>query len=168
MYDIKRIEARCKELSAKVNDTFNIPVELNGRLTRTLGRVTQMQAGKIWKSTKMEISKALLATATDESVEAVIDHEWAHYYVTKSTGEYHGHDSAFKRVCAMIGCTNDGTQTRVERTVSESAMYKYVVRCNNCNEDIAFYTRMCSTLKNIDECYCKRCGKYNLSVTQNW
>ena len=168
MYDIKRIEERCNKLSKKFGDTFDIPVILNGRLTRTLGRVTQMQVGKKWQSTKMEISKALLATATDSSIESVIDHEWVHYYITKLTGEYHGHDSEFKRMCAMIGCSNDGTQTRVERTISESAMYKYTVRCNSCNDDIAFYTRMCSTLKNINECYCKRCGSYNLSVKQNW
>jgi NHS family xanthosine MFS transporter len=105
MYDINKIEARCKELSAAVGDTFDIPVQLNGRLTRTLGRVHQEKKGEKWHSVKMEISKALLATATDESVRSVIDHEWAHYYVTKLTGESHGHDAEFKKVCAMIGCS---------------------------------------------------------------
>ena len=168
MYDLSKIEARCRELSASVGDTFDIPVVLNGRLTRTLGRVHQQAVGGKWHSTKMEMSKALLATATDESVRSVIDHEWAHYYVTKITGESHGHDSEFKKVCAMIGCTNDGVQTKVERTVSESAMYKYVVHCSTCHEDIGFFTRMCSTLKNIDQCTCKRCGGSHLTYTQNW
>ena len=68
MYDIDKIKARCEELSATVGDTFDISVQLNGRLTRTLGRVHQEKKGEKWYSVKMEISKALLATATDESI----------------------------------------------------------------------------------------------------
>ena len=168
MYDIDKIKARCEELSAAVSDTFDIPVQLNGRLTRTLGRVHQEKRGEKWHSVKMEISKALLATATDESVRSVIDHEWAHYYVTKLTGESHGHDAEFKKVCAMIGCSNNGVVTRVERTVADSAMYKYVVRCNSCGKEIGYYTRMCNTLKNLDHCSCKLCGGESLSLVQNW
>jgi predicted SprT family Zn-dependent metalloprotease len=168
MYDLNKIEARCKELSATVGDTFDIPVQLNGRLTRTLGRVHQEKRNGKWHSVKMEISKALLATATDESVCSVIDHEWAHYYVTKLTGESHGHDAEFKKVCAMIGCSNDGVVTKVERTVADEKISKYVVYCPTCGEAIGYFSRMCSTLQHIDECTCKRCNGGNLYYVQNW
>lgn len=169
MYDLVKIENRCKEISASVGDVFDIPVSINGRLTRTLGRVHQEKIdGETWISTKMEFSRSFLETSTDETVESVIAHEWAHYYVTKITGESHGHDAHFKRVCALIGCENDGVATKVERTVEAKSRYKYVVHCHTCNEDIGFYTRMCGTLKNLNLCTCKRCGGSNLSYTQNW
>jgi predicted SprT family Zn-dependent metalloprotease len=168
MFTLEMIKAELNRLSASVGDEFDIPVSINGRLTRTLGRVIQHTCVGHCESERMEFSKQFLETSTEESIKSVIAHEWAHYYATKSTGEHHGHDAYFKQVCAMVGCKDDKTQTKVERIVSEEQMYKYTVHCPTCNEVIGGFTRMCATLKHIDQCTCKRCGGGGLSYKQNW
>lgn len=163
--DIKR---ECERLSAMVGDTFDCPIRINGRLTRTLGRVDSIKVNGRWTNEVLQISKQLLETSTNESIISVIDHEWCHYWVTKSTGEDHGHDATFRAVCAQVGCTNNKTKTRVERTVAESAIYKYQVYCSTCDEFIAGYSRMNSTLRSLKACTCKKCNTSNLSYVQNW
>lgn len=168
MYTIEDIQKRCEYLSSLVGDTFDCPVRINGRLTRTLGRFCYKYVNGECVQDVLEMSKQLLETATEESVISVIDHEWCHYYATKSTGEHHGHDAYFKEICGRVGCTNDKTRTSVDRIVSASSIYKYQVFCPTCEEFISGYSRMSKTLKNIDECYCKKCGQYGLEVIQNW
>ena len=168
MFTLEMIQSELNRLSESVGDTFNIPVSINARLTRTLGRVMQHTCGGHCTSDRMEFSKQFLETSTEESIKSVIAHEWAHYYATKITGESHGHDAYFKKVCAMVGCTNDKPQTKVERTVSEEKLSKYVVYCSDCGEAIGYFSRMCATLQNIDQCSCKRCGGAKLYYTQNW
>lgn len=168
MFTIQMIESYCKELSKKVGDTFNVPVFINGRLTRTLGRAFEENVNGIWKPIKIEFSRRFLETSTDECVKSVIEHEWSHYYTTKRTGESHGHDGVFKATCRMIGCQNDGTSTKVERTVSEEQMHKYVVYCDKCKEPLGYFSRMCATLKNIDNCTCGKCGHDKIHYVQNW
>lgn len=168
MFTLEMIKTELNKLSNSVGDTFDIPVSINARLTRTLGRVMQYKQGKKCWSDRMEFSKQFLETSTDESIISVIQHEWAHYYVTKITGENHGHDVEFKKVCAMIGCTNDKTETKVERTVAEESLSKYVVYCPSCGEPIGGFSRMCPTLKNLDRCTCGKCGSGDLYYVQNW
>lgn len=167
-WTVDRITAKCEEFSAMVGDTYDCPIVLDGRLSRTLGRVVIKAERGIARLIKMKFSKEFLNTSTDASIVSVIGHEWAHYYVTKTTGVNHKHDEEFKRVCALIGCTNDKAETEVERTVEPEALYKYVVRCPDCNSTIGMYKRMCPTLRNIDSCACGLCGGQNLIVNQNY
>ena len=169
MFGIKEITAYCEKLSEKVNDTFDVPVYLNGRLTKTLGRAFCENAGDdVWYPTRLEFSKRFLETSTEECIKSVIEHEWAHYYTVKRTSENHGHDAEFKATCRMIGCTNDGTKTHVDRTVAEEFLHKYTVYCPKCDKAIGFYDRMCPTLKRIKDCVCTECGCDDLFYTQNW
>lgn len=167
MFNLEMIKNELNRLSASVGDEFDIPVSINGRLTRTLGRVVQCKNGCDWYPERMEFSRQLLETATEQSIKGIIAHEWAHYYATKMTGEDHGHDDYFKSICARIGCTEDKVSTKVNRIVSNEQIYKYSVYCPTCGEPIAHYSRMCSTLKHLDECTCKRCGGGNLYYKQN-
>lgn len=169
MYDLARVQKEFMEVCKKANAPCNIPIKLNGRLTRTLGRVHQQHDGdEYWYSTLVEFSKQLLETATDESIDAVIKHEAAHYIATYRTHENHGHDALFKAICAEIGTTNDKTKTKVERTIEASAVYKYQVYCPTCETMIGGYSRMGKTLKNLDQCYCKKCKQHGLQLIQNW
>ena len=168
MYDISRVRREFIQICGKAGVEVTAPINLNGRLTRTLGRVHEQKENGVWKPVLVEFSKQLIETSTDKSIYDVIAHEAAHYIVTSRTGESHGHDAFFKAVCAEIGTTNDGTVTRVERTVSEDSLYKYNVYCPTCNKTIGGYSRMCRTLKEIDMCQCKGCGKGGLKVIQNW
>lgn len=97
-WTVDRITAKCAEFSAMVGDTYDCPIALNGRLSRTLGRVILgTERGRVIPI-KMEFSKEFLNTSTDASI---IGHEWAHYYVTKTTGINHKHDQEFKKACAL-------------------------------------------------------------------
>lgn len=167
-WTVDRITAKCTEFSTMVGDTYDCPITLNGRLSRTLGRVIMTEDQGRVKPIKMEFSKEFLNTSTDASIVSVIGHEWAHYYITKTTGINHEHDQEFKKTCALIGCTNDKAKTEVERTVEPEALYKYIVYCPDCNSTIGMYKRMCPTLRNIDSCSCGLCGGQNLIVNQNY
>lgn len=170
MWTKERVLAECVKLSSLTGDTFDIPILINRRFSKTLGRVTiKINELQIWVPTLMEISESLLETGTDADIVSVIQHEWCHYMVTKRTGESHGHDAKFKAMCAAIGCANDGVSTRLESDKEEDEpRYKYSVICNTCKKEVGGYTRMCPTLRNIQDCYCKTCGKFNLTYVQNW
>ena len=165
-YDLNRIKLEMNEVCRKANVKFDIPVRLNGKLTRTLGRVHQECHNGVWEPVSVEFSKQLLETASDKSIRDVILHETAHVIATIRTGESCGHNSYFKKVCAEIGTTNDGIATEVERTVAKSS--KYEIFCPTCHKTIAEYSKMCKTIQHIEQCQCKGCGKGGLKVIQNW
>lgn len=106
-WTVERITELCKEYCGRCGIKFNSPVVINGRLTRILGRCFYEGHGSVWNPVKIEISRQLLETATDESIEAVIAHECAHYVSCAITHENHGHDSTFRFYCEKIGTTND-------------------------------------------------------------
>lgn len=166
-YTIERVQKEFTDICNKAGVQVTSPISLNSRLTRTLGRVCMIRHGETVENEKVEFSKQLLETATDNTIWNVIAHEASHYIATVRTGEDHGHDTYFKSICAEIGTTNDGTKTHVERTVAEEQIYKYSVVCQNCGV-IAHYHRMSKNLKNISSCYCKKCNSNNLSVVHNY
>ncbi len=169
MWTVERITDYCKEISESMGDTFDCPVAINGRFTRTLGRVKYQKIRGHYQILVLEIAKSLLATCDDESIKQVIMHEWAHYYLIKTTDEDHGHDAAFKRICHKIGCTNDGCETEVNRIASTEKMWKYEVTCDYCNEAVAHYAKRTFALENIDLYLCPKCGKaHTMHVKQNW
>ena len=170
MYDITRIQKEFNEVCEKAGCPVTVPVKLNGRLTRTLGRVHQRRDnGKTeWHPYLVEFSKQMIETATDNTIRDVLLHEAAHYIAVVRTGEAHGHDAYFKAICAEIGTTNDTTHTKVESTVAQEELYKYTIYCPTCNKIIGGYNRMCKTLKMIDLCTCRECSKGGLIYTQNW
>ena len=55
-YDLNRIKMEMNEVCRKANVEFNIPVRLNGRLTKTLGRVRQECHNGVWKPVSVEFS----------------------------------------------------------------------------------------------------------------
>ena len=168
MFTVENIEKVCQEFSNMVGDTFDLPVAINGRLTRTLGRVCTLVNTKTGYVTlqRMEISRQLLETASEESIRSVIGHEWCHYIIAKTTHERHGHDALFKSWCARIGIENDKATTEVERVVAVQS--KYEVYCDTCKKTIANYSRMSNTLRNLDQCTCNACKTSNLRLIQNW
>lgn len=168
MLTVKDIEKICQKFSDMVGDEFDLPVVINGRLTRTLGRVCTLVNTRTGYVTlqRMEISKQLLETATEDSIESVIGHEWAHYYVAKTTHERHGHDEVFKATCARIGIANDKATTHVDRIVEVRS--KYEVWCDTCGEMIGQFSRRCKTIDNIQYCSCNKCKQSGLRVVQNW
>lgn len=168
-YDLMRIKREFNEVCEKAGCPVTIPIKLNGRLTRTLGRVSiRKDAGEDdWYPYLVEFSNQMLETSSDKTIKDVIMHEAAHYIVAVRTKEDHNHDAVFKAVCAEIGTTNDTATTKVDYTVAQEEVYKYSVYCPTCKETIGGFNRMCKTLKMIDQCTCKRCGGSGLTYKQN-
>ena len=167
MLNEKDITTICQKICAKAGYDFTIPVKINKRLTRTLGRVTCVRTDGIVKSTLMEFSYQLIATATIDSIQEVIAHECAHYLVVAETHENHGHDAIFKEMCARINCTNDGTiYHSLSREVPETDVYKYFVICDDCGKIVGKYYRAGKVVQHPDNYSCK-CGG-NIHVVKNF
>lgn len=166
MYSITAVEKIISDVCKKAGTALTVPVTVNGRLTRTLGRVLSDSAdgGKTWNPAKIEFSKQLLETASEESIKQIILHETAHYIVEMRTHEDHGHDEYFKAVCAEIGCTADKTKAKVDRV--KAIQYKYDVRCKNCG-GVWHYNRAGKVIQNIGYYSCGECGG-ELEYQQNF
>lgn len=163
----KDLTLMCKKICNRVGYDFTIPVKINKRLTRTLGRVTFIKSNNKIKSTLMEFSYQMLATSTYESIVAIVEHECAHYLVNEETQEDHGHDAVFKEMCARIGCTNDGTVCHsLSREVPETEIYKYFVICKKCGAVAGKYYRAGKIVKNPN-LYKHSCGG-DVYVVQNF
>lgn len=163
---LNMIIEECERLSALKNDTFSIPVALNGRLTATLGRVkhTVNTSTQECTPTLMEFSKKLIEHGTDEDIKKVIAHEWAHYYLGKTTKQQHGHDAVFNALSVEMG-GNPGTSTIIEGY--KDVKYKYETICSCCGKKTGGYTRACKTTK-FPELYHSNCCNSPIRVIQNW
>ena len=158
MLNEKEITEMCKEICGSIGYDFTIPVKINKRLTRTLGRVSWVRVNGEIRSTLMEISYQLLATSTPDSIKSVIQHECAHYLVNEETHQNHGHDSVFKEMCKRIGCNNDTTVCHsLDRAVPENQIYKYFVICEDCGNTVGKYHRAGKIVKYPNMYICK-CG----------
>ena len=160
MYDLNRVTKEFDEACAKCGVVNKYPVKLNGRLTRTLGRIRFVRSGEKISPVDAEFSKQLLETCTDKTIRDVILHEAAHLVVIERTHIDHGHDSYFKAVCAEIVTTNDGYATEVERTVR---IAKYTLNCPKCGI-IGEYSRKCKSVTHYFDYKCAKCGCENLFV----
>ena len=167
-WTIEKIESYCRDLSAKMEDSFDCPVKINGRLTATLGRVCYIHhyADNSDEYTKLELSRQYLETATDECIENVIKHEFCHYLSMKRTGVSHGHDDYFKLLCKQVGCTCDGTSTKVDRLegVRDEDLYKYGLYCPTCNKLLKGYQRKVKAVQHPEWYKCSICGNDHLYV----
>ena len=162
MWTIERVIKELNNLAAADNITIDTPVNINGRLSRTLGRVHFN--GVTCSPLKIEFSRSLLEHGTDNDIINVIKHEYVHYFLLITTGENHGHDYMFKAKCAEIGCEHDKTHNEVEA----KQKYKYEIWCMDCNAIIGTRSRKCKLIDNIKDCQCGRCYGGNLKVIQNW
>jgi predicted SprT family Zn-dependent metalloprotease len=168
MWTIDRLKEECQNLSNKFNDNFNVPITINNRLTTTLGRCRSRKINsEQFEPFELQFSKKFLEKSVDEDIISVIQHEWAHYYVTKITKEACGHNNRFKEICAAINCQND---QRVFKGIAPNSekKFKYEVHCKNCKKVVAHYNRMCPTLRNIEYYQCSYCEGKELFFKQNW
>ena len=166
-WTVQEIKQYLDELAASIDLVYNTPIKINGRLTKTLGRViAEPAAFDSYKPEVIEFSKQFLETSTDESVRQTIMHEFCHWAVLIETGEVHGHDAVFKAMCRKIGCEANRPQIKVERTVSDDKLFKYTVRCDECGNEI-HYNRAGKVVKNPEWYGCGKCGG-DLEVIQNW
>ena len=167
MWTAQEIKQYLSELAASIDLVYNTPVKINGRLTKTLGRViAEPAAFDSYKPEVIEFSRQFLETSTDDSIHEVVKHELAHWAVLTETGEIHHHDAIFKDMCRRIGCQADRQQAKVERTVSDDKLFKYIVKCKDCDNEM-HYNRAGKVVKQPWAYSCGKCGG-QLEVIQNW
>ena len=165
---IEEVRNICAEAFSKEGFDFNaegIEVKFNGRLTRTLGRCSYIRINDVVLPAKIEISRNLNEYGTREEVEQTILHECGHALAALETGERQGHNSVFKAICGRIGCYDAGSKSKVSIS-DKDELYKYSVFCSN-DGFLRGYSRMCSTLKNLSNCYCPKCKQMKLYYVQN-
>ncbi len=148
---------------AEAGHKCTVPVNINSRLSSTLGRVRfkMNRITEITTAVNVEFSKRYILEASDNELDDVIKHEAAHLIAFYRTGKSHGHDSLFKDICAELGTKSD--MCYVKNDVN--AQTKYTVKCKDCG-DVGHYSKMCPTLRNLKDYKCQ-CGN-PLTYTQNW
>lgn len=167
MYSISEITNKYKELAKSLGEEYNTPVMINGRLTRTLGRViSDVRNGKLFPR-RIEISRQLLETATKESIDEVLIHEFCHWYLATTTHEDHGHDAVFKELCMRLGGGSGKTTTHVDRIVENSKLFKYQCFCAECGKELGHYSRAGKVIQYPERFY-SYCCNADLKVVQNW
>lgn len=168
MWTVDKIVALCVEYCGRADVKFDSPVVINGRLTRTLGRCIYQHQDNIWNPIKIEISRQLLETATDESIKEVIMHECAHYVTCAITHKVDGHGPTFKFYCAKIGTTNDTAyHNNLQRTKSNEEIYKYTLYCSKCGKFVGGKSRACKVTQSPQDYYTKCCDA-EIRVIKNW
>ena len=166
-WTIQEIKQYMQELAENIDLEFDTPVKINGRLTKTLGRViAEPVTFDLYKPEIIEFSRQFLETSTDDSIREIIKHEFCHWVVLVETGEIHHHDIVFKDMCRRVGCEADRPQAKIERIVSNDKLFKYTVKCENCDNEI-HYNRAGKVVKHPDWYGCGKCGG-KLKVIQNW
>lgn len=163
MWTIEGARVFCREKLAVFGVSLGVPVTINRRLKSALGCVRYIDNDPI----RIEFSDMLFTTCKDESIQQIMMHECCHYAAAILTGERHGHDAYFKKLCSTLGCTLDGYNGDIERTVSNSEIYRYEVKCKNCN-NVVFYHRAGKVIQHIEDYRCGNCGGGPLYVVKNW
>lgn len=136
---IEEARKRCLEIAEQYGYKLAVPVEANGRLKSTLGRVRYTIRGKKCYPAKIEFSSDLLKRGGREA-EETIAHEMAHYFVLLDTKENHGHDELWKRWAVKLGARPRATVKR-EETGAEIKPCKYILICSRCGKVAGRYVR---------------------------
>ena len=142
----------CKETFAKANMKFDIPVKLNGRLKRTLGRCSYSIFNGVAIPSLIEISRDLAESDNIEQITETTIHECAHAIVALQTGERHGHDYVWKDTCHKLGIAGDRCAKQ-----PASQDYKYICTCKECGKIVGRYFRAGRVVKEPWFYHCK-CG----------
>lgn len=104
---------------------LEIPIEINGRLSRSLGRFVCYPSRK--KSVKIELSKNLLEFYDDDEVVDTLRHECVHYALFELGKPFKDHDTYFINTCNRlnVGLTN---------TTQHKGLV-HVYKCLGCNKE---------------------------------
>lgn len=123
------VDKAIEDYNNKYNENIpsrNFPIQINGRLTRTLGRFSFYISKGIVLPKHIEISKLFLLNADIDNVIDTILHETAHYIATKKYKVNCGHDSRWKNIARKINAKPDATK----ELKSMEAPKRYAVICS--------------------------------------
>lgn len=164
MKTIEEVRAICNKIANSYGYEIKVPIQENGRLKKTLGRVKfEINKKKECNVLLIEFSKDLLE-ANDDLILDTIRHELAHYFVLIDTKRNHGHDDVWKAWCKTLGCTPRATCNDMTMVAQYKA--RYFVYCSKCGKLIGRYVRKGNVIKYPNK-YRSLCCKAPLLVVEN-
>lgn len=162
IYEVRKI---CYAKAREYGFNLHCPIIENTRFSRTLGRVTWDEFGKL---DRIEFSSRFLATATEHAIIETILHELAHAFVFLETGEIHGHDAMFKSMCNRLGTLNDGMYAKnFDLNASKDEYYKYTIYCSKCGKPIGHRQRSCKVTQHPEQ-FLSTCCNEKIKIEMNW
>ena len=151
--EYKEIYEIATEACKKCGVKLDVPIKMNGRFSRVLGRVTYIvDSGIALRVADIEFSSKYFndPTRNEEVKYQVVLHEIAHYLAYKSDKKNHAHDEVFRYWCDKIGCTVTGEYATDEDdniVKNVKVQYKYDCRCSACGNHLKYYKRYSSAVE---------------------
>lgn len=156
MQTLEEIRAEYDRLDRLLGvDTSGIRLRFSGRMRRQYG-VCVFQRNR-----PAEIRLAAFLREDPEQLLMTARHEYAHAACALLTGQRHGHDAAWKRLCRRIGCPDSRLAPNRPETQRDAAMPRYIVRCTRCGAETPYYRKgkvVQAVMRGRDGCTCRRCG----------
>ena len=146
--DIRNLEVireMINEAIEKVNEILGtdlepieIPIEWNGRLSRSLG---YFESTTDETPIKISLSKKMWVLSIEQQIDTIL-HEGSHYIALMIYKENCGHDKRWKQIAKIVGANpNPYAKFSEEDKIAYRTTKKYTVTCKCC-EAKAYYDRM--------------------------
>lgn len=119
------------------------------------------------RSCPVEITLADFLRHDEQQLLMTARHEYAHAACAILTGERHGHDEAWKKICRIIDCPDERTTAPSAAAHAHTAPPKYIVRCDGCGTETPYYRRanvVDALLEGRCRCTCLHCGSQDFRV----
>lgn len=144
MFNEQELEAMANEfLKEKFNMSLEVPVKLNGRLTRALGRFKYAACRDGRKvSLVIEVAKRLNTYSPKEDIIDTLYHECIHYALLEKGIPNRDSDITFIETCNSLGVSLSGTKLSYEP--------KHHYTCPSCSKKF-------ESKKFIKNPYCPTC-----------
>lgn len=124
-YRLEGFEAIVQEALLECGIAVPVPVRINGRISRALGRCIFAPKDGIVE-VHIELSQRFVEQVPFEEIRQVLLHETAHLAAILYSGGRPGHDSLFREICEQLGCRGDTSYIRTTMHM------KYEATCPRC------------------------------------
>lgn len=151
--DLQKYYEECRQIMIGLGyNATKVPISLNGRLSRTLGRYFRVEE-------KIEINKDYFLYAEESAVKNTIIHEICHQVCKES-----GHGTEWKRIAEHVSYKTPYKITRLASTEKTNYISpkknrpkKYIVKCTKCNHEWKYSTKT-KAYKNPHAYFCTFCN----------
>lgn len=163
--EIKSFINYANEIVGDIPSAKDVPVEIDGRMTKTLGYFQFEQSRKTGKIVpcKFKFAKKLFEYYNRKDIIDTIKHEVIHYIVTLRYQKDMQHNEVFKQFCRVLG-VNDAQYFKAKPIKPIPKIEpRYIIKCKNCGA-IAKRKKMGDdrAFEILANCRCGNChGEFN-------
>lgn len=156
--ELPRIYRECMQIMRGVGyDVKEVPITLNGRLTRVLGRYFRVE-------NRIELSKNFFLYASEEAVKNTIIHEICH-----QVSPTRGHGADWKQIAQRVSSktpyniTRLASNDKVEGVPKIQKERKYLIKCSHCGQEYR-YVKKVKAYTSPQDYSCGKCKKSNTLI----